>query len=504
MVTDDLDVPRLIVMHPPELQGLVLPLSRPELVIGHSDTADLVLEDQFVSRRHALVTVDPAGQVTIRDLNSTSGTFVNDERLEGPRVLRAGDTVRFADLVTRFEPGETPETAATAATDDTTQAMPVLASAAPDTAPLPVRASRLQRTVRPPTRVRRARVGPAAAGPEANGAGNTYTVTGTVISPALPGVGGLTVQLVDKNVGGDQVLASTQTNSDGSYAFEPWSSPARYLARHHKTQPDLQVQVLAGGSVLAASEVSYSAPTTVSLDVVLPAGAAGPAERVRDADRQPGGGLSGPPGRAAGGRRPAGHHLPGQQDRLGRPRRGAGRRSPTSSARSPRPRPHGRRRSRADTWPVPVPTVSLRPEFYYALFRAGLPASPTACSRPARRRSRRSGSRRSPGRHPAGAGQGGAGRHRELPGLSAARQSLDRHPAGRACRRCTEMLPPTLPGAAQQTAVRPALRAVPGRLGQLLARGRAGVRDRATAAKLQLTGQAVLPHRSTTSRWSRR
>lgn len=79
---------------------------RPEMIIGRLDTADLVLNDPFVSRRHALVTVDAAGEVTIQDLNSTSGTFVNDERISGPRVLRSGDLVRFADLVTRFEQAE--------------------------------------------------------------------------------------------------------------------------------------------------------------------------------------------------------------------------------------------------------------------------------------------------------------------------------------------------------------------------------------------------------------
>ena len=97
-------------------------LSLPEMVIGHSDTADLVLDDHFVSRRHALITVALTGSVTIRDLNSTGGTFVNDEQLRGSRVLRRGDLVRFADLVARFEPADAPRDADTAA-------MPVLAAA---------------------------------------------------------------------------------------------------------------------------------------------------------------------------------------------------------------------------------------------------------------------------------------------------------------------------------------------------------------------------------------
>jgi pSer/pThr/pTyr-binding forkhead associated (FHA) protein len=59
MATDDLRVPRLVVTEPADRAGTVLPLSAPELVIGHSDTADLVLDDRYVSRRHALVSVDP-------------------------------------------------------------------------------------------------------------------------------------------------------------------------------------------------------------------------------------------------------------------------------------------------------------------------------------------------------------------------------------------------------------------------------------------------------------
>ena len=51
--------------------------------------------------------------MTIRDLNSTSGTFVNGERVTGGRVLEPGDMVRFADVVTRFEVGGPEPAAAT-------------------------------------------------------------------------------------------------------------------------------------------------------------------------------------------------------------------------------------------------------------------------------------------------------------------------------------------------------------------------------------------------------
>src|SRR5580693_278518 len=112
MAATDPSAPQLVVAEPAEHAGLVLELSRPQMVIGHSETADLVLEDRFVSRRHALLSVDRLGRVTIQDLNSTGGTFVNDERLTGPRMLEPGDLVRFADLVARFEPGRPPSQSA--------------------------------------------------------------------------------------------------------------------------------------------------------------------------------------------------------------------------------------------------------------------------------------------------------------------------------------------------------------------------------------------------------
>ena len=110
MTASGSDVPRLVVVSPAELEGLVFDLSGQEMVIGHSDSADIFVEDPYLSRRHALISVD-ADAVTVHDLNSTGGTFVNEERLTGPRLLRSGDLVRFADIVARFEPRSSPDIA---------------------------------------------------------------------------------------------------------------------------------------------------------------------------------------------------------------------------------------------------------------------------------------------------------------------------------------------------------------------------------------------------------
>lgn len=70
-----------------------LEFDRP-LVFGRSPGASIVLPHKEVSRRHAEIERCPEG-VFVRDLGSSNGTFVGDERLErdDPRPLAPGDRV---------------------------------------------------------------------------------------------------------------------------------------------------------------------------------------------------------------------------------------------------------------------------------------------------------------------------------------------------------------------------------------------------------------------------
>jgi pSer/pThr/pTyr-binding forkhead associated (FHA) protein len=76
------------------------------LLLGRDPAESLVAaafaEYENVSRRHATVTVDDGGHASIRDENSTNGTFVNGDRvLPGINVrLADGDIVRLAADVT--------------------------------------------------------------------------------------------------------------------------------------------------------------------------------------------------------------------------------------------------------------------------------------------------------------------------------------------------------------------------------------------------------------------
>ena len=61
------------------------------IVVGRDPQADLVLQDGEVSGQHARITPSPDGTATVEDLESTNGTFVNQNELVGPAHLEAGD-----------------------------------------------------------------------------------------------------------------------------------------------------------------------------------------------------------------------------------------------------------------------------------------------------------------------------------------------------------------------------------------------------------------------------
>ena len=49
--------------------------------------------ETIVSRVHAELNVGPTGALTLRDADSTNGTFVNEERVTAPMPVRLGDRI---------------------------------------------------------------------------------------------------------------------------------------------------------------------------------------------------------------------------------------------------------------------------------------------------------------------------------------------------------------------------------------------------------------------------
>lgn len=79
--------------------GTLLALTTGSTLIGRSDSADLTLVDDGVSRRHAKIAISDEDIVNLIDLDSTNGTFVNGTRVDMV-ILREGDRVQIGPEAT--------------------------------------------------------------------------------------------------------------------------------------------------------------------------------------------------------------------------------------------------------------------------------------------------------------------------------------------------------------------------------------------------------------------
>jgi pSer/pThr/pTyr-binding forkhead associated (FHA) protein len=74
-------------------------LSREHVVLGREQGDIVFSDDQFMSRRHAHLSLQ-GGEVHIEDLGSSNGTFL---RLRGDHLLVPGDIMRIGNVLLRFE-----------------------------------------------------------------------------------------------------------------------------------------------------------------------------------------------------------------------------------------------------------------------------------------------------------------------------------------------------------------------------------------------------------------
>jgi hypothetical protein len=83
-------------------QGGEFPLkAEKQIVIGRSSELDMVLVEDMVSRKHARIVVNATGQITIEDLGSTNGTFVNGEKVK-QAALKEGDRILIGTSILKL------------------------------------------------------------------------------------------------------------------------------------------------------------------------------------------------------------------------------------------------------------------------------------------------------------------------------------------------------------------------------------------------------------------
>lgn len=94
-----------------QLLGWLVPLSGPQKgelytlspvsSVGTDPDCQVVLQDQYMSRKHAEIKAE-GGVWVLRDLGSSNGTFVNDQRVD-QRELVDNDVVKFGQSPAKFK-----------------------------------------------------------------------------------------------------------------------------------------------------------------------------------------------------------------------------------------------------------------------------------------------------------------------------------------------------------------------------------------------------------------
>lgn len=89
-----------VILRTADLQPHRIKLDAGESVIGRAPTSTIVVNDPAASRKHAKFLIsEDASSISVTDLLSTNGTYVNSERIRGQLELKNGDVVRIGQAL---------------------------------------------------------------------------------------------------------------------------------------------------------------------------------------------------------------------------------------------------------------------------------------------------------------------------------------------------------------------------------------------------------------------
>jgi len=90
--------PSQVVVHDPERSKPRSMKLSDAVDVGRSERCAIRLDDTYVSQMHARL-YGENGTWYVKDLGSTNGTFVNDQKLAAPAMVQPGDKIRVGTTV---------------------------------------------------------------------------------------------------------------------------------------------------------------------------------------------------------------------------------------------------------------------------------------------------------------------------------------------------------------------------------------------------------------------
>lgn len=103
---------------------------RPPVIVGRDPASDVCIDHHSISRQHCQFTLNGDEALVVRDLHSTNGVYVDDQRVTRQRVLMPNQVLQIGGLEMRVQFSNEDEHRATkdepsGGNVDTTQPMPI-------------------------------------------------------------------------------------------------------------------------------------------------------------------------------------------------------------------------------------------------------------------------------------------------------------------------------------------------------------------------------------------
>ena len=95
--------PRVLVITQGSQTGQSAALADGVIMIGRGADCQIILDDDYVSTRHARV-VSAENGIYVEDMGSTNGSYVNGQRITAPTTITMSDTVRIGKTILKLEP----------------------------------------------------------------------------------------------------------------------------------------------------------------------------------------------------------------------------------------------------------------------------------------------------------------------------------------------------------------------------------------------------------------
>ncbi|MBY0516853.1 MAG: GGDEF domain-containing protein [Bacteriovoracaceae bacterium] len=92
-----------------DLNGSIFNVLVGETVAGRNPDCQVPLDFQGISRKHFTITADESDVVILKDLGSSNGTYLNNQKLEGSAPLKRGDMIKVGAIALKFLPKGDPE-----------------------------------------------------------------------------------------------------------------------------------------------------------------------------------------------------------------------------------------------------------------------------------------------------------------------------------------------------------------------------------------------------------